>query len=254
MNLKVAIADSDKCIGSVRETRNHSQFHLADENRPIKENKKLEQSIKKYGVLVPVVVTKDNVIEEGQHRWYYAQLHNMDLPYVKVDRTSAELASEINKVARKWALQDYLHKFSTQKKNSYVVFSNLIQESGLSPSTVHVLLKGTEIQKNEFESGRFTLTSENLERFNNLKAKVNDLLELNDGLFRKRLSKSRVMQSLAELISHPNYKHPYFVKKLTTLPSSHIKSVNSYIDAREMLEEIYNKNLRKDAKVSLETK
>jgi len=100
---------------------------LAGINRPVNPSQvtKLAESVKKLGILRPVVVSdisfltgkSQRYIIDGQHLFHALIRNNMDIPYIKVDiKDKKELVESIallNASSKNWALIDYVTSWSS---------------------------------------------------------------------------------------------------------------------------------------------
>jgi hypothetical protein len=84
---------------------------------------KMSNSIKKFGIIRPVVVSKLNLPEligtyilDGTHLYYACLRNNMDVPYVEISISSEEELIEclamLNNSSKPWKLTDYVQSWS----------------------------------------------------------------------------------------------------------------------------------------------
>lgn len=241
-------------VGSVYSTKEYDKFKFSKLNRKSKYRKDLAESILKHGLQYPILVDESLNILEGQHRFLVCKKHSKPILYMFCKKDVSEMSSELSKQSKAWSLNDYLEKYVTKNNKSYTLIRQLVDESKLSLNTLFVILKGSELSgtnRKLFQDGRIVVSSVDLQKYDSVKEAITDLLELNEGQFKKRFKKSRVMSALVSIINHPKYKHKFFVERLRTIPDYQIKSVNSSSDARKMLTEVYNKNLGKSSRIDI---
>lgn len=81
---------------TVHETRNYGDFNFFDDNRDRKYSKKLEKSIREFGQITPIVVTKDKYIIDGQHRLMVLRNLNYPVHYIVNSFSKDEMVVEVN--------------------------------------------------------------------------------------------------------------------------------------------------------------
>jgi hypothetical protein len=94
----------------VGKTKDYDMFEFLDTNRQPNSRmiKKLEDSIKKNGVQIPIIVNKEKQIVDGQHRFWALKNLEYYIPYIvshtwKNDRHTIE----INNTGKSWNAMDY---------------------------------------------------------------------------------------------------------------------------------------------------
>lgn len=126
-------------------TNDFEQFKKVAVNRKVKANKKLKESIEKYGLLpyYPIVVTPDFEVVDGQTRLATARqimeerkAQNPDAEpiqiYYIVDNSEAIAIEDkiiIPNIARRdWSAEDWLNFYTEQKSDAYTKFKEVCDE------------------------------------------------------------------------------------------------------------------------------
>lgn len=114
-----------KC--QILKKNSHKSFsYLAGINRPINPSQvtKLAESVKKLGILRPVIIAKiafingklTSYIIDGQHLFNSLLRNNMDIPYIVIEiKNKIELVESIallNASSKNWAILDYVTSWS----------------------------------------------------------------------------------------------------------------------------------------------
>jgi len=90
------------------ETKQYEKFKFVESNRDINQSnlKKVEESILKIGIQVPIVVNNNYEIIEGQHRFIALRKNKLVVPYIVSGRATV---SEIDSLqeSRKWTAIDF---------------------------------------------------------------------------------------------------------------------------------------------------
>jgi disulfide oxidoreductase YuzD len=105
---------ASKQITKVMYEKNYSKFTLFDNNRDINDAhvEELIVSIRKNGQLMPVIVTPDREVTDGQHRLKACEKLGIPVSYViNADGNSKQIAI-INNTQKGWKNKDYLKHFS----------------------------------------------------------------------------------------------------------------------------------------------
>ena len=100
----------------------YSKFKLLKTNRTVDVNnlQKIEDSIKKYGLLQPIIITKLGYILDGQHRFEVLKKLKMPIDYVISYNGDNYAVIESNKIRKGWALYDYINYWANHNKYDYV--------------------------------------------------------------------------------------------------------------------------------------
>tara|TARA_R100001530_G_scaffold135563_1_gene113086 strand:- start:922 stop:1674 length:753 start_codon:yes stop_codon:yes gene_type:complete len=111
-------------------TKDYKMFNFLDTNRKpnSKMIDKLTESIKQYGIQIPIIVNPDKYIVDGQHRFWALRSLNYSVPYI-VSQTWKEdkHTIEINNTGKRWTALDYAN-YSAQTGNLDVHEALLIAE------------------------------------------------------------------------------------------------------------------------------
>lgn len=126
----------------VHKSNDYTQFSFFYGNRKIKQFKvkQLAESIKKYGLMNPLLVNQKNQILDGQHRFESCKLLNVPIEYVvqSVDlNKQVEVVKDINSVQTNWGNVDIAEAFSiySHNKEDYQRYLDL-KALGVSHSTI----------------------------------------------------------------------------------------------------------------------
>lgn len=150
-------------IRRIQATKNYRMFKRSDENRilNLKEHRRLELSLKKYGFLpcFPIVcerVGKDLVVKEGQHRLAFAEALELTVYWVE-DDSNFDIA-EINCTPRGWTPKDYALKFAANGNGHYAELLEFTEQHSVPIGFAAAMLAGTTSFgniANQYVSGAF---------------------------------------------------------------------------------------------------
>lgn len=110
-------------IGVAPSTVNFAFFEY---NRELDNNNinKLVESIKERGQLVPIMITNDNYVIDGQHRYIALQQLGMDIIYVVCPNYEIEDVDRINNVRKSWNPMNRIRSLAIRK---YPEFEDLLE-------------------------------------------------------------------------------------------------------------------------------
>ena len=92
------------------ETKNYGSFRYLHYNRAINPKivDSLVQSIKKHGLTMPIVVSNDRFVIDGQHRLAALTRLQLPVPYIVTQKYNSEQVRETNNIQKGWKLEDYI--------------------------------------------------------------------------------------------------------------------------------------------------
>jgi hypothetical protein len=109
----------DGIHGKIYLASEYNQFKLVKGNRKIDTNLKLEQSIKKIGILRPIIVNSNMEILDGQHRYSIAKKYALPLPYYVSSSKNIDDIIDLNNSSKKWSIEDYINKYKQDGLSDY---------------------------------------------------------------------------------------------------------------------------------------
>lgn len=145
------------------ESSDYKKFKFGENNRNIDPlNKKAKiKSIEKYGLLTPIVVSKDGnyyIIHDGQHRYLACLELCIPLKCTITESTGIEHMVERNKEVRIWKKENYGHTYAKGGNKHYLLFNKFRDAYpifGVS-AVLEILSEGG---KYIFETGKFIVNN-----------------------------------------------------------------------------------------------
>lgn len=246
----------------IYETKNYKEFKFVPQNRKTvaMHVAKLCESIKKKNLIkdFPIIVNKEMEILDGQNR--LQALEQLGLPvYYRfaLDMGISDI-SLVNTVSKKWALDDYLHQYTSQGHSDYLKFKDFMDWAGIkSPNSTLKIIKGTKfnILKTSSENGS-ALGGDSGYSFKSGNFKYPD----DDSYARKTVINLKTLASYTErkdpydralvtaydtITKDKNFDFDRLTSKLPQYPIGVYKDANSLID---ILEKAYNYNVPHEKK------
>jgi hypothetical protein len=223
-------------------TKDYKKFRIVKSNRDLNRGKikKMIQSVKKDGLLIPIVVTKNFEVMEGQHRFAVCKNLNIDVPYIINNNLKKEHIITMNSVRYGWKISDYIHYWKTEGLQDYKDLSDQIDIwiNKASLSTIVNCFTTTQTAQKDVKNGKY--------KFNyNLGNKIlSDMLTLSkefDSAFDARFV--RVIKGLY-------IAHNFDIKRL--IHNANKKKLRAYLnekDTREGILEVYNYGISKKNRI-----
>ena len=96
---------------TIQETRNYSSLKHYVFNRQINKANlnKIRESIQREGLKIPIAVTSDGYIYDGQHRFNALRSLGLPIHYIVNHNATASDIFETNNIRRSWSITDYVY-------------------------------------------------------------------------------------------------------------------------------------------------
>jgi hypothetical protein len=145
-------------------TYNYDRFKLNDVNRPIDEVHvaNLMRSIKKFGLLVPILCDKQDNIVDGQHRYEACKRAKHQLTVQVRESYNMEKIVEVNSTSKRWSLLDYAHHHAALGSSDYEHFLDCVKEyPRLGKMSVAMACACEQINGTPFRNGNLVCQDKN---------------------------------------------------------------------------------------------
>ena len=235
-----------KSFSVIKETQDYSLFRMGDTNREVKEQRDLYEDIQVNGVEIPIAVTSDFYVVDGQHRLEYAKRLGKIVPYFIVYNLTVKDAARLNCKRSNWTLLDYLKSHSKEGKQDYTHFLDVYDRHKF---TIGYLLKLANTSIKSMKEGSMGFGSGARKRFQQKVGRILPLWEINSKT-RSLLAQQKILPALLLLINADNYDEAHAIKQFKKYPHK-LKSTSGGVEARQMLEDIYNCGVSKSKRVKL---
>lgn len=132
----------------VHQTTNYKKFKLVKENREVNQSHvtRLKKSIQKndYGPAMPIFVTDDDEVVDGQHRLQARKELGLPIYFLKVGKhIGIDEIINLNTTQKKWMLKDFLNQYCRAGNKNYLRFKSLMDLSGYGFQENFALLKSS---------------------------------------------------------------------------------------------------------------
>lgn len=240
-------ATNDKITGYIYKTSDYDKFTLGENNREIKPAnvKAKKESIRKFGILNPIVVDMNLEVREGNHRLVAMKelaKEGVRLPlYYIVKTTGADEMIAMNNTNVSWTSKDYVEHYANRGYAEYQKIVDLAEEHETSILAICSILfatycNGPKLQA-QFKEGKFGLTDVQLQDFEKFLMHCQELTPY------IKQNKSTKM-ALYAIYKHPRYNQKQMLTKLYSEFSKTNKPINltgTVDETRKLFLDIYNK-------------
>ena len=189
--------NASRQITKVMYEKNYSKFTLFDNNRDINEPhvEELIASMRKSGQLMPVVVTPDKEVIDGQHRLKACEKLGIPVSYVVNSSGNSKQIAVMNNTQKGWKSRDYLKHFCHKSHHNSAEYNKIAKffDDYSLPFTVGISLLSDQYIANgiakdrgpmpAFRDGTFKISNlekarETAERLIKLKSFVPNLVKI----------------------------------------------------------------------------
>ena len=120
-------------------TKDYSLFKFFNYNRAIKRAnlKEIKKAIQKRGLIMPILVTKDFKVIDGQHRLLALQELGMEVHYVIAHNYISNDVEEVNNVGSNWDIRARVNNLAEHGNVNFIELLNMYKEWG------HTFSEGT---------------------------------------------------------------------------------------------------------------
>lgn len=152
-----------KIADGVYETTQYDKFKFGN-NRPVKRKnvEKKKQSIKRMGLLDPIVVTSDYFIKDGQNR--FVALKELGKPIIYrfslSDTFSIDEISESNSTVDKWTTEDFVAARASTGDESFIRIKHLLDKYSNIGWQILILAFGKTGHNKRVKEGTLQITEE----------------------------------------------------------------------------------------------
>jgi len=225
-------------------TNDYSKINFLYYNRKVDETnkRKLMQSMRDLGFLIPVILTKDMFVIDGQNRVKAAEELKIDIKYIQLeiksdDKKLPAIVSRLNTTSRNWTSQDYLNLYVNLGYENYIAFKVCIEENKITLSA-GLWLHGSAKNQVSFRNGLFKFDNGELEMFNIRLKYLNDIRYYEDR-YTDIANDNRFIQAITRLITanhgSQEYNHDTMMTKLSKMPTR----IGKRAQTRDYMEDLF---------------
>jgi hypothetical protein len=132
--------------GKIYESKLYSAFKLSN-NRPV-DRKRVEKlkkdiAVNDYGKSFPIIINKNGVIRDGQHRFTARQ--ELKLPiyfHVSDQALNLDAVAKTNSMQKAWSTDDHILSRANNGNKTFQAIENFANNNGLKPSQAISFFRG----------------------------------------------------------------------------------------------------------------
>ena len=234
----------------VYSTTEYNLFKKLRGNRAINELhvRRLVEAIKEKDLQIPIIVDEDMNVLDGQHRLDAYKIVGNPIFYIVKNKFDLQDVRNVNSVARKWTLSEYLMSYCKLGKKDYQLLEwfHRTYEFGIAECIAMLNGKGycnTTITK-EFKRGEFVI--DNLEQGKTWAKQINAC-----GEYFQYYKKGTFVRAMLSAMKDKTFSFKIFIKRLSN-NSSKLKNQGSRNDFIVNIERVYNHGTANKFKVRLD--
>lgn len=231
-----------KKIAYIYSTKDYNWFSYDVINRNVQDEKakkhirELVEELKKDGQLEPIIVTKDGIVINGQHRLEACKILDIPIHYI-IRNVSNQMIYKAHSTVKKWSMRTYVESHAKDGKKDYQDLLELADEYKVDVNFIAEISSG---RNNEMiRNGEFKLRK---------KEKVKTFLEFHRGL-RSHVIKSGsqgFINALFSLFSIPTIDLERLKEKII-INASEFTVVLNKNQCLEKFLQFYNSSLPKNS-------
>jgi len=221
----------------LKQTRKYDMFKSLKGNRAVNENhvKQLQVSIRKHGFQVPILVSKNDYLIDGQHRLEAAKKEDAEVLYLQTDYSvednsnASELLCDLQG-SRKWTLIDYIEFYCSNGIKDYILFRDYFKMNDITYSVGTGLVSAIKnngsnrltgqhggFTSQYLKEGNLIFNQESVDKINPTIMKLNELLTIDES-YKKFAKNEGFKKALLWIISKKWYEHDRMVAMLRRDP------------------------------------
>lgn len=149
-------------------TKNYSKFVFSKQNREIRPKTVLaiKESMQKFGFIPgrPVLITKEWLIIDGQHRFLAAKDLGIEVEFEILEGNHVEKMIQLNSTQSNWTLEDYVTSYANQNIDCYRKLLKFQERYDLNLSSAITIFFGAGIKSADIKKGGVLKIRENAEQ------------------------------------------------------------------------------------------
>ena len=149
-------------------TTNYSKFLFSKENREIKTKTvvAIKESMKKFGFIPgrPVLITKEWIIIDGQHRFLAARDLNIAVEFEVLEGDHIDKMIHLNSTQSNWTLEDYVNSYAQQNVDCYRKLLKFKEKYDLNLSSAITMFFSAGVRSHNIKNGEILSINPNAEK------------------------------------------------------------------------------------------
>lgn len=240
----------NKVIGEIFESKDYDSFKFSPQNRFVNTAhvKHLKVKMSEKNVLAPINVTKEGVIQDGQHRFTAWKEMNLPIRYFISPKLTPEEIASMNDTTKRWSVEDYAKTFAAQGNPNYKAYRAFHTRYPKIPHGCSLLLltntnKRSDDTEDGFKRGEFVV--ENESKANKMADKIMLMAP-----HTKAISKQGFILALLQVMEVKGFDIDRMVRKISR-KGDQLNYPTKKVEYLRVMEQIYNWSEPTDRKMRL---
>lgn len=149
----------------IQKSTNYGWFKFLPTNRTVGTSTKVKDSVESFDMTpyVPIIVTSDGYIIDGQNRFDVCRQLGKPIHYVVYDGeyTPEQAMIALNTASKPWSLEEWFQHYVKNGVRNYVKMAQLLKEYSLGISNTIVLFSNGQTNSQSFKQGKLIDDSRN---------------------------------------------------------------------------------------------
>ena len=210
-------------------TEQYGIFKSHVHNRKINEKNvnDMMESISRYGLIQPIIVSSDAYIIDGQHRLSACIRLGLPVTYVVNHNIDSKAVTEANNTQRKWSVDDWVNHYAKKGNVDYISLANKVSEykGHTSGKVQYCFFDGNKNPNRYIKSGEYKFNEKLGEEVFYNCSKVN--------LIFKDAFHTRFMRAMKTvMLRNDNFNVDELIKKMQ------MKKFNFFYNEKDVVDEI----------------
>lgn len=149
-------------------TKNYSKFVFSKQNREVKTKTvlSLKESMAKFGFIPgrPVLITKEWVIVDGQHRFLAARDLGIEIEFEILEGNYLDKMIHLNSTQSNWTLEDYVNSYASQNIDCYRKLLKFKEKYDLNLSSAITIFFSASVKSVNIKKGEILKINNNADQ------------------------------------------------------------------------------------------
>lgn len=149
-------------------TKNYSKFVFSKQNREVKTKTvlSLKESMTKFGFIPgrPVLITKEWVIVDGQHRFLAARDLGIEIEFEILEGNYLDKMIYLNSTQSNWTLEDYVNSYASQNIDCYRKLLKFKEKYDLNLSSAITIFFSASVKSVNIKKGEILKINSNADQ------------------------------------------------------------------------------------------
>jgi len=229
-----------KVVGQIYETTNYEMFKKRSDNRQLKEHivKERMESIKQIGQQDAIKVSKDFMVDDGQHRLEACRRLQKPVKYTFQEEplSTHELAT-LQTQSSRWKVEDHAQSFLSKGIEDYRLYNLFVKLYPEFNHSVALVLLTNTISRNRHTEEQFKIGTFKVKSYTKAVKLADQLRKI--GEYYEGYVRNGFIQAFLTLAEHPDFEFNRLLRKIPKRRKE-LMDFSKAEDYIQTLEHMYN--------------